>query len=204
LQGRRQSYYQPSESSPTAFEQAQEINQRRHLHEAQVAAEEAQKEASPSEQQAFEDDCPPSPDDDYQFQKSLAAMGGTTPGSAMQTLPSASTIASSSAEEFAGGISQSTSNPSIPSVVSEASSLAPESFLLPDKLPIPKHVADLEPSFMRTAETIKARGHDKPPAIPPGRPLEEQEYLEDDQDDGDDEGDSSGDEFLTFGGPARK
>ena len=204
LQGRRQSYYQPSESSPTAFEQAQEINQRRHLHEAQVAAEEAQKEVSPSEQQAFEDDCPPSPDDDYQFQKSLAAMGGTTPGSAMQTLPSASTIASSSAEEFAGGISQSTSNPSIPSVVSEASSLAPESFLLPDKLPIPKHVADLEPSFMRTAETIKARGHDKPPAIPPGRPLEEQEYLEDDQDDGDDEGDSSGDEFLTFGGPARK
>jgi SNF1-activating kinase 1 len=203
--GRRQSYYQPSESSPTAFEQAQEINQRRHLHEAQEAAEkEAQKEASPSEQQAFEDDCPPSPDDDYQFQKSLAAMGGAMPGSAMQTLPSASTIASSSAEEFAGGISQSTSNPSIPSVVSEASSLAPESFLLPDKLPIPKHVADLEPAFMRTAETIKVRGHDSPPVIPPGRPLEEQEYLEDNQDDGDDEGDSSDDEFLTFGGPARR
>jgi len=205
LQGRRQSHYQPSESSPTAFEQAQEINQRRRLHEAQAAAEkEAQKEASPSEQLAFEVDCPPSPDDDYPFQKSLAAMGGNTPGSAIQTLPSTSTIASSSAEEFAGGISQSTSNPSIPSVVSEASSLAPESFLPPDKLPIPKYGADLEPSFMRTAETIKARGHANPQAIAPGRPLEAQECLEDDQDDGDDEGDSSGDEFLTFGGPAKK
>jgi hypothetical protein len=203
--GRRQSYYQPSESSPTAFEQAQEINQRRHLHEAQAAAEkDAQKEASPSEQLAFEVDCPPSPDDDYPFQKSLAAMGGNTPGSAIQTLPSTSTIASSSAEEFAGGISQSTSNPSIPSVVSEASSLAPESFLLPDKLPIPKYGADLEPSFMRTAETIKARGHDNPRAVAPGRPLGAQGYLEDDRDDGDDEGDSSGDEFLTFGGPAKK
>jgi serine/threonine protein kinase len=206
VHGRRQSYYQPSESSPAAFEQAQEINQRRHVHEAHAAAaeKEAQKEASPSEQQAFEDDCPPSPDDDYQFQKSLAAIAGTTPGSAIQTLPSASTIGSSSTEELAGGISQSTSNPSIPSVVSEASSLAPESFLLPDKLPILKHVADLEPSFMRTAETIKARGHDNPPAAPPRRSLEEQEYLADDQDDGDDEGDSSGDEFLTFGRPARK
>jgi hypothetical protein len=57
---------------------------------------------------------------------------------------------------------------------------------------------------MRTAETIKVRGHDSPPVIPPGRPLEEQEYLEDNQDDGDDEGDSSDDEFLTFGGPARR
>jgi SNF1-activating kinase 1 len=131
-------------------------------------------------------------------------MGGTTPGSAMQTLPSTSTIASSSAEEFAGGISQSTSNPSIPSVVSEASSLAPESFLPPDKPPIPKYVVDLEPSFMRTAETIKARGRDNLHAIAPSRPLEAQEYLEDDQDDGDDEGDSSGDDFLTFGGPAKK
>ena len=205
LQGRRQTYYQPSESSTTAFEQAQEINQRRYLHEAAAAAQrEAEKEASPPEQQVYDDDCPPSPDDDVYLQKSLASMGGTSPGPAMQTLPSASTIASSSAEEFAGGISRSTSNPSIPSVVSEASSLAQESFLPVDKLPVQKPGPDSEPSFMRTAETIKARGHDNPPVVASGRPLEEQEYLEDRDDDGDDEGDSSGDEFLTFGGPAKK
>jgi SNF1-activating kinase 1 len=206
LHGRRQSYYQPLESSTTAFEQAQEINQRRLLHEvaAATAQREAEKETSPSEQLAFDDDCPPSPDDELHFQKHLAAIGGPLPGHAMQTLPSASTIASSSAEEFAGGISQSTSNPSIPSVVSEASSLAPESFLPPDKAPAPKHGADLEPPFMRTAETIKAHGHDDPPAIASGPPLEEQECFDDREDDGDDEGDSSGDEFLTFGGPAKK
>jgi hypothetical protein len=200
VQARRQSYYHLSESSPTAFEQAQEINQRRHLHEAAAAQREAQKEASPPEQQAFDDDCPPSPDDELHFQKSLAAMGGTPPVPAMQTLPSASTIASSSAEEFAGGISQSTSNPSIPSVVSEASSLAAESFLPLDKPLVPKHGADSEPAFMRTAETIKAHGRDKPVVIASGRPLEEQEYLAD----GDDEGDSSGDDFLSFGGKKNK
>ena len=205
LQGRRQSYYQPPGSSTTAFEHAQEINQRRYLHEAKEAAQrEAAKEALTPEEQAFDDDCPPSPDDDLHFQKSLIATGDTSPGPAMQTLPSASTIASSSAEEFAGGISQSTSNPSIPSVVSEASSLAPESFLPLEKFSLPKQGADSEPSYFRTAETIKARDHDDSPIIASGRPLEKQEYLDNHDGVVDDEDESSGDEFLTFGGPAKK
>jgi serine/threonine protein kinase len=200
VHARRQSYYPPLESSTTAFEQAQEINQRRHMHEATATQREAENKASPPDKQALEDDCPPSPDDDMLFQKRLAAMSDVPTGPAMQTLPSASTIASSSAEEFAGGISQSESNPSIPSVISEASSVAAESFFSVDKAPDQKYGADSEPSFMRTAETIKAHDHHNTPAIASGRPLEEQEYLND----GDDEGDSSGDECLMFGRPAKK
>jgi [calcium/calmodulin-dependent protein kinase] kinase len=174
------------------------------MHEATAAQREADKGALPPEKQAL-DDCPPSPDDDIHFPKGLATMSDVPTGPPMQTLPSASTIASSSVEEFAGGISQSTSNPSIPSVVSEASSVTAESFLPLDKAPDPKPGADFEPSFMRTAETIKARDHQDAQSIASGRPQEEPQYLNDDGDgDGDDEGDSSGDEFLMFGGPAKK
>jgi len=174
------------------------------MHEAAAVQREADKEVLPPEAQVLFD-CPPSPDDDMHFPKGLATMGDVSTGPPMQTLPSASTIASSSVEEFAGGISQSTSNPSIPSVVSEASSVTAESFLPFDKAPDPKPGADFEPPFMRTAETVKARDHHGAHSIASGRLQEEPQYPNDDgDDDGDDEGDSSGDELLMFGGPAKR
>ncbi|KAI2906219.1 hypothetical protein CBS76997_9557 [Aspergillus niger] len=102
--------------------------------------------------------------------------------------PSAATISSSSIDEYTSGMSQSTSHPSIPSVVSGASSLSGESgFKEKDAEP-----AVQVPSILRTGETVKAR-HSCPP-----RPAEDDEcryYCDDEEESGDD----SEDEGLVIG-----
>ncbi|KAJ5141980.1 hypothetical protein N7526_002975 [Penicillium atrosanguineum] len=67
----------------------------------------------------------------------------------INSTPSAATISSSSADDFTSGMSQSASHPSIPSVVSGASSLSGDGLYLNAK------DSDV-PSILRTGETVKA------------------------------------------------
>ena len=103
--------------------------------------------------------------------------------------PSAATISSSSADDFTSGMSQSASHPSIPSVVSGASSLSGDGVYLQSK---DKDSSDSTqvPSILRTGETVKA-----PRTVSP-RPSEEDEsrYYCDDE-----EEDESEDEGLMIG-----
>ncbi|KAJ5083741.1 hypothetical protein N7456_013168 [Penicillium angulare] len=101
--------------------------------------------------------------------------------------PSAITISSSSAEDFTSGMSQSASHPSIPSVVSGASSLSGDGMCQSKDSDDSSSV----PSILRTGETVKAHPQPSP------RPSEEDEsrYYCDDED----EFDESEDEGLVIG-----
>ncbi|KAJ5894329.1 hypothetical protein N7495_006020 [Penicillium taxi] len=97
------------------------------------------------------------------------------------------TICSSSADDFTSGMSQSASHPSIPSVVSGASSLSGDTPYVQSK---DSNGAEV-PSLLRTCETVKANNDCSP------RPSEEDEsrYYCDDEDDDDD----SEEEVLVIG-----
>ncbi|KAJ5672321.1 hypothetical protein N7507_001448 [Penicillium longicatenatum] len=102
--------------------------------------------------------------------------------------PSAATISSSSADDFTSGMSQSASHPSIPSVISGASSLSGDGFYqFKEK---DSDDSTTVPSILRTGETIKA--HQCSP-----RPSEEDEsrYYCDDED----EDEESEEEILVIG-----
>ena len=121
----------------------------------------------------------------------LAPPQDTYYGEATQALhnvstPSAATISSSSADDFTSGMSQSASHPSIPSVVSGASSLSGDGLYFGTKDSDESQV----PSILRTGETVKARLPGSP------RPSEEDEsrYYCDDEDE-----DESEDEGLMIG-----
>lgn len=103
--------------------------------------------------------------------------------------PSAATISSSSADDFTSGMSQSASHPSIPSVVSGASSLSGDGLYFGSK-DRDSDDASQVPSILRTGETVKARLPGSP------RPSEEDEsrYYCDDEDE-----DESEDEGLVIG-----
>ncbi|KAJ6113639.1 hypothetical protein N7523_006956 [Penicillium sp. IBT 18751x] len=95
---------------------------------------------------------------------------------------SAATISSSSADDFTSGMSQSASHPSIPSVVSGASSLSGDGLYLNDK-------DSGVPSILRTGETVKAHHSSSL------RPEEdESRYYCDDEDE-----DESEEEILVIG-----
>lgn len=105
-------------------------------------------------------------------------------GGLTTSTPSAATISSSSADDFTSGMSQSASHPSIPSVVSGASSLSGDGLNFQSK-----DDSTQVPSILRTGETVKAQ--------PPGnlRPEEdESRYYCDDEDE-----DESEDEGLVIG-----
>lgn len=99
--------------------------------------------------------------------------------------PSAATISSSSADDFTSGMSQSASHPSIPSVVSGASSLSGDGSYLQSKDKDSDDSTQI-PSILRTGETVKAHHTASP------RPSEEDEsryYCDDeDEDESEDEG----------------
>jgi [calcium/calmodulin-dependent protein kinase] kinase len=100
----------------------------------------------------------------------------------INSTPSAATISSSSADDFTSGMSQSASHPSIPSVVSGASSLSGDGLYLNDK-------DSNVPSILRTGETVKAHRLGSP------RPEEdESRYYCDDEDE-----DESEEEVLVIG-----
>lgn len=98
--------------------------------------------------------------------------------------PSAATISSSSADDFTSGMSQSASHPSIPSVVSGASSLSGDCSYLHSK-----DDSTQVPSILRTGETVKAH---LPSSLRPEE--DESRYYCDDEDE-----DESEDEGLIFG-----
>jgi SNF1-activating kinase 1 len=157
-------------SSDAAFEQAQEMNQRRYIQEREAKAE---SEAHFSDQTATIDDCPPSPDD--------ISFGQ------IQAEPSRSTL-NSSADEMG----KSMSNPSFGMVSSNASSPPPEQHGILEKDPPP---AGEESTWMKTADTVIEHGQHK--AVATGRPLEqtydgsnenEVDHESDDDDDDDDDG----------------
>ncbi|KAL4944224.1 hypothetical protein BDV06DRAFT_112729 [Aspergillus oleicola] len=109
--------------------------------------------------------------------------------SGLTTSPaSAATMSSSSVDEDTSGMSQSTSHPSIPSVVSGASSLSETGIGNENDC----NTATQVPSILRTGETVKAGR----PTTP--RPAEDDEsrYYCDDEEESDG---SSEDEGLTFG-----
>jgi len=95
---------------------------------------------------------------------------------------SAATISSSSADDLTSGMSQSASHPSIPSVVSGASSLSGDGVYLVGK------DSDV-PSMLRTGETVKAHG---PGSVRPEE--DESRYYCDDEDE-----DESEEEILVIG-----
>ncbi|KAF9892713.1 hypothetical protein FE257_001115 [Aspergillus nanangensis] len=99
--------------------------------------------------------------------------------------PSAATISSSSVDDYTSGMSQSTSHPSIPSVVSGASSLSGEGFHRDKECDA--HV----PSILRTGETVKAR-----PISPRVGEDDELRYYCDDEEEFDDD---SEEEVLVIG-----
>ncbi|KAL4930658.1 putative serine/threonine protein kinase [Aspergillus undulatus] len=103
---------------------------------------------------------------------------------------SATTMSSSSIDEDTSGMSQSTSHPSIPSVISGASSLSDNAMSNDNDCDAGTQV----PSILRTGETVKAGR----PGTP--RPAEEDEsrYYCDDEEES---GGSSEDEGLVFGKP---
>ncbi|KAL3463195.1 kinase-like domain-containing protein [Aspergillus heterothallicus] len=99
---------------------------------------------------------------------------------------SAATMSSSSVDEFTSGMSQSTSHPSIPSVMSGASSLS-------DGIAKETDCESTQvPSILRTGETVKARRPSKSRAPED----DESRYYCDDEDES---GEESEDEGLVFG-----
>lgn len=192
----RFSLFQPPSSSTEAFEYAQAANHRRMKLDADIEAERA---ASRLESRQPGLDCPLSPDDEIYHNGFPADIPDAGPQIPLSNQPSASTIASSAAAEN-GGISQSTSHPSIPSVESGASSVYPDEASPPRNGP-PTPFEDKEgQSLNRTRESII--GCETPSTMPAGGMLRNvspyRESLEE-EDDG-----SSEDEGLTFGKPRKR
>lgn len=188
-------YYVTQESSEAAFAHAQEINDRRQRFE---ISQQDERLTFDRQHDLSDRECPPSPDDDLMFQRAFDAEDSHK---TLQNLPSTSTIASSSADDFTT-MSHTNSHPSIPSIASQVSSLSGDIGFPPPIIKSHSSGADMSPvpSFMRTSETITV--HEKPTIIL-GKPLEEQALTESshgDQsvDDGGSEDDSE-DEGLSFG-----
>ena len=213
--GRRQSVMVPT-SSDAAFQEAHEVNQRKQISEITQHDPESRFK---SPENPTEDECPPSPDD-ITFLRAMSssraeqrqATSSTEPqdhGSPIQTLPSASTIASSTDDpySYSSNVSQRISNPSL-GFGSGASSPPEEPDLPSDKESCPAHGPDNEADYMRTAEYmhtaefIPERGsHTRPAAI--GKSLEQQARDDDADDDHiayDEDDDSSDDDGIMMGG----
>ncbi|OJJ47491.1 hypothetical protein ASPZODRAFT_150987 [Penicilliopsis zonata CBS 506.65] len=102
--------------------------------------------------------------------------------------PSAATISSSSVDDYTSGMSQSASHPSIPSVISGASSLSGDGLHVYTKDPepdLPEPSREI-PSILRTGETVKAQHVVTSPRAP--HEDDEARYDCDDEDDSEDEG----------------
>lgn len=197
--------FQAPASTQEAFEQAQEVNQRRLIQEVHLEAEAAAEAATRPQNQSPVDECPPSPDDITFLEKHRTKVASEPTsfslGSApIQAGPSASTIASSLDGYGTSSVAQSISNPSF-GVVSNASSPPVEGFLGTDNtgetIDIPDLSKDAEPAFMRTADTITKHG--QPAQIATGRPLED---WQDKSFDHDHQGDDDSDEDGMMMGPS--
>ena len=201
------SYRQAPISSTEAFLQAQEINQRRHIKEAQQEAEQAIT-ANANEEPISTSECPPSPDDlVYKAKRASSTLQEPVQAPLDLDAPHSRQLMStnpSSMEDFGGtsSVTQSMSNPSFVAT-SGASSPPEESFLSAEytehyvKDP---YVVETEPNFMRTPDTVIEHNRPKIPTAT-GKALEEQTNYYDD--DGDDEESSDDDDIVMMGGPKK-
>lgn len=190
----RNAYYQPPASTTEAFEHAQQMNFRRHRLEAEM---EAEKTASRPPSRVSNYDCPPSPDDETFHRKLMDQIFTQAPYSGPSVLsaqPSTSTIATNSGDDLTSDASKSMSNPSIPSIVSGASSVSDHAFYMAPGTDTHREPSDADSikSYMKTGETITPH---KRQSTAPGSALAAQQTVDND---GDDE-DESDDEGLMFG-----
>lgn len=191
-QPRRISLFHPPSSLAKVFEHAQEVSQRWQKLDTDMDAERA---ASRHALRQTHPDCPPSPDNETYHMSILNHMEVDASQIPLSNQPSASTIASSVAADN-GGISQSTSHPSIPSVESGASSIYPEEPSPSRKGAAPLLEDGMAQSLMSTGETIVSRA--KLPPRPAGDVSQNISSRRESVEDGDG---SSEDEGLTFGKP---
>ncbi|MCJ1283642.1 hypothetical protein MMC26_002973 [Xylographa opegraphella] len=158
----------PIESSTDAFAKAQEQNYRRHMLEQERSATQPQQRSRANT--AYQ--CPPSPDDYAQIRR-----GSQHSQDALMAI-------SSSDDQMTSGISESFSHPSIPSVVSGASSLATTGEELN---------ADATPSIMSSGQTIIPDHQDKIDRVTSSRSLDEDEAgYNGDGDEAEEESDDDG------------
>lgn len=200
----RHSLFRVPSSDPLAFEQAQQMNQRRQIQEALSRAEDA---ANKHITEPADEPCPPSPDDLTFVQRSrfnsaqLSPSG--LPSASDPTAASASTIASSLDGYGNSSVSQSISNPSI-GILSNSSSPPGDNFLLDEyKQHHDGHAehGEMSSDIMRTADTVTFHGRPTTPTAT-GKTLQaQQEYYE--HDDYDDESDSSDEEGIVMGSMRR-
>ena len=194
-----QSLHQPEMSSVEAFQRAQDQNSRRQQLEINRATDRF------STRPAMIEDCPPSPDDEIFFAKQREddAHRQQAAGAVPHYPPPLQILSSSSEDQFTSGMSQSTSHPSIPSVMSGASSLstATDEGLLPKELAV-----SVVPPLLRTHDTITSASSRK------GKIMlddEEDGYIGDrdkgnDGDEDEDDSDDDEDEGITFGNKSQK
>ncbi|KAJ5670318.1 uncharacterized protein N7477_005681 [Penicillium maclennaniae] len=176
---RNRSHQLAGKSSAESFHLTREALLRRRRSDIEPSAENALAPRNPNESAMYSSDslhlpslAPPEP---------VCSADRPSTGLINSTL-SAATISSSSADDFTSGMSQSASHPSIPSVVSGASSLSGDGLYLNDK-------DSGVPSILRTGETVKAHHSSSL------RPEEdESRYYCDDEDE-----DESEEEILVIG-----
>ena len=140
-----QRYHQPEESSAEDFGRAREQLARRQRLEME---EISRLPSSRRHSLASNQECPPSPDDEV-FRRKLQEQDRENDQPGVQRSPSDLGPVMSSSSESRFGMSHSTSFPSVPSVVSHASS-----FSIIDEPMIPKRAVMAQP-LMETADTIK-------------------------------------------------
>ena len=181
-------YRFPGESSAEAFHQAQDMNYRRQTLEYNNASSRHRRTVSSAAAIA----CPPSPDDDifYARRHSAAPIDEAPPLGI-----------SSSSDQLPSGLSESTSHPSIPSVISGASSLSatiePEDYLAPIKEASPPAMPRVHAFYERQIANHSNRSMHHPVSG------QKQALFDDDEagwnGDGEQESDSE-DEGLEMGG----
>ncbi|MCJ1246022.1 hypothetical protein MMC30_003226 [Trapelia coarctata] len=133
----------PAPSYVDPFQMAQEQNYRRLMHEREQERDAAEVRGQRSRANTAIQ-CPPSPDDELAYEQQQRRQS--------ETSQDANMAVSSSDDHMTSGISESFSHPSIPSVVSGASSLATTA---------EEQKADVYSSMMSTGQTITAASTDQ-------------------------------------------
>ncbi|KAK2808813.1 hypothetical protein FQN50_004289 [Emmonsiellopsis sp. PD_5] len=195
---RSQSYQQPHDSSAESFHMARDTlrRQRSQLQDQVHPPPALQKHATDPDSLPDREPLPSKDMEWHHMARDPAEPDRYPPGEPMTSPPSALTMSSSSADELNSGMSHCASHPSIPSVISGASSLSAEGFYA-YKADREKEVdggpGQVVPPLLRTGDTVTARNtqcdnksHD-----------DELKYDCDDEDE--DEDDESEDEGIVFG-----
>ncbi|KAL1968886.1 hypothetical protein VTN77DRAFT_1247 [Rasamsonia byssochlamydoides] len=187
---RHRSWQLSRDSSAESFQLAKEVLLRQAKHEKEPVADDDHP-TSRVESETYSNGCPPfehevvpSPHEDVEWESCPSSTGGLT-----TSPPSAVTISSSSVDDYTSGMSQSASHPSIPSVMSGASSLSGDGFhVYLREREKESEQSSYVPPLLRTGDTITAKNFHS-------HRLQEDEYRYD----CDDEDGESDDEGIVIG-----